>query len=176
MKWLNIITDSEEFTEVIYELFNSEEDFEKYSKTTDLIKNIYNEKSELFQAAINKINKYCKRSKKKVEEVYAAESSEDYYISFTAIDPKVKSEVESLNLNWVYTSRLNYYLTGYYEFTEKDIELMPEIKDIEFPKDRFVNAVNFQVKTSWDKLHIPESLRHTFIAAMIMNTIQEEIV
>lgn len=176
MKWLNIITQDEEFREIVYELFDSEKDLKKYSETTKTLLTIYNENKETWEKNLNKINKARSKTNKRLEDIFSIVEDEDGYIHFTLIDSKYKKEVEALEYSYIRTNRINLYLNSFFQFTEKDFELMPEIKELEYTNNRYVNSIGFQVKTSWDKLHVPEELRHSFIAAMIMNKIQEEII
>ena len=85
MKWLNILTDSEEFSEIAYELYSTQEDKDRYSQYVTQISVLCKEKTTLFNSNLDKLLKYVKKSKKRAEEVYSAAPNEDDIIVFTAL-------------------------------------------------------------------------------------------
>jgi len=176
MKWLNIITDSETFYEITYELYASEKDFNKYSPYVSEIRTLYENKKALFDEAMDKMQKYIKKSKKQIQEVYSGTVQEDGTITFSAIDPKVASHIDTINASWIYIDRLKAFLDTPYVFTEKDIELMAELKDMEWPSARFVYSLPFPVSTSWKKLGVSEEFKHAFVVALAMAQMSESIV
>ena len=175
MKWLNVLTDTEKFSEIVYELYDSEKDRDKYSVYSSNISELHKEKSALFDENLDKLQKYIKKTKKNQEEVYSTEINEDDVMVFTAVDPKASEYVEGLNSAWIYMNRLGSFLEAPYVFTEADVERMPELKDMKWPKERMVYSISFPGVTSWEKLGVTEQIKHIFVAAMASGQLMEQI-
>lgn len=181
MKWLNMITQTtdgnKEFAEITYELFSSPEDLEKGSAFTEKARRIMTEKTETVNTGLAKLAKLVKKLKKPESEVYIVTPAEDYpgYV-FKAMDPKAQGIVDELNANIIYVDKLNIYLNTPYIFTEKDIELMPELGEVPELENRYVYSIPFNALTSWNKLGVSEPLRRSFTVAMAMTRIAEQIV
>ena len=181
MKWLNVITqtnkDDEPFNEILYELFNSKEDLDLYSQSTEQIKSLLEEKKTAFDENLTKLEKYLKRSKKPVEQVYTFIPNEDNDgFIFKAIDPKVSSIIDILNDTSKYVTALATYLDLPYIFTHKDVENIPELLNIPTPIQRFVYSIPFNSYTTWNELGVPEALRRSFVIALALNKMSEKIV
>lgn len=180
MKWLNVITqtenDDELFSEILYELFDSQEELETYSQSTKQIQNLFAEKKSAFDDSMAKLEKYVKKSKKPVEQVYSVIPNEtnDGFI-FSAVDPKVSDTIEIVNNSLKYVNTLDKYLHSSYSFTHSDVENLPELLDIPTPIQRFVYSIPFNSETSWNKLSVPAELRRSFVIAMALNRMSEQI-
>lgn len=175
MKWLNLITKDEVFTQLVYELFDSEEDLNTYKESTVLLKAITDEKMKIFNETYNKIEKYANKIKRNIFDIIRFTETEFLFPYFEALDKKISKEVDILNETEKY-SILYRYINTSYEFSDKEKELIPELKEIPTINYRFVNSIQFGTETSWEKLKVPEELRHAFVVAMVMRTISEDII
>ena len=176
MKWLNIINDSDTFSEIIYELYSSQKEFNKYSAFIPQMQALLKNKAKVFNDAKDKINKYAKKIKKQSSDIYSFNLNDAGHIIFTPIDEKMSEMVKDMNDSWIYIDKLSAFLNTSYVFTNEDLKLMPELKDMSWPKERFVYSIPFSQNTSWEKLNVSEQLRHAFVVALAMTQISEDIV
>ena len=180
MKWMNVLTDvadeDHEFNEIIYELFSSKADYDRYVVSTDKIKELHEQESKIFEDGMKALSKYAKRTKRPIEEIVSYIPDEKGTMHVNAIDPKMKDNADTISIAWAKLRILDNLLDSTYTLTDEDLEILPELKDFPMPQDRLVYSVPFNAKTTWKKLGVPEELRHNFVAALAMARISEEIV
>lgn len=180
MKWMNVLTDvsdeDREFNEIIYELFSSKADHDRYVVSTDKIKELHGQESKIFEDGMKALSRYAKKVKKPMEEIVSYVPDEKGAMHVNAIDPKMKANADTVSTAWAKLRILDNLLDSTYTLADEDFEILPELKDFPMPQDRLVYSVPFSAKTTWKKLGVPAELRHSFVAALAMSRMSEEIV